>query len=101
MTPSLPPSSGGPVARFIAIGAVLAMAAIVVYVLVNNWANSHDGPSSVFDPTTTNPEELRRVTEAVSHIIAATCPSSTSWRFKRSSLSGSRARARATSRTRA
>jgi hypothetical protein len=58
-------------ARLIAAVAVVAMGGVIVYVVKNVRSGGADSPRPVFDPSTTDPDELRRVTEAVSRIIAA------------------------------
>ncbi len=68
--PPRPKSDGSPVQRLFAGVAVLALLGLIVVVMrqQNERPSDHVGP---FDPTTTDEPELRRVTEAVSRIIAA------------------------------
>jgi hypothetical protein len=47
---------------------MIAMVGYVVYVMRKG---RDDGPRRAFDPLTTDPDELRRVTEAVSRVISA------------------------------
>jgi hypothetical protein len=71
----LPPPSrraaGGPIARLVAALALVAMGVVIVYVVKYVRGGTGEGPRPVFDPATTDPDELRRVTEAVSRVIAA------------------------------
>src|SRR5260221_9641108 len=69
--PPRPKPGGGPMARLFAAIAVVVMGVMIVYVVMYTRRAGGDGPRQIFDPATTNPDELRRVVEAVSRVIAA------------------------------
>lgn len=50
---------------------LVVMMAMVGYVVWVMRKGRDDGPRRPFDPATTDPDELRRVTEAISRVIAA------------------------------
>lgn len=64
-------NDSGKSTRFFAAIMFVAMIAIVGYVVYAMRKGRDDGPRRAFDPLTTNTDELRRVTEAVSRVIAA------------------------------
>ncbi len=71
-TPPAGPPRGGQ--RYVPLLATFAMigVAAIVYVAVTSVRSNPEGTARrPFDPQTTNPDELRRVTEAVSRIISA------------------------------
>ncbi len=66
-----PPPGSGRTSRLMASIMLVLMMLMVGYVVWIMRKGRDDGPRRPFDPATTDPDELRRVTEAISRVIAA------------------------------
>jgi hypothetical protein len=69
--PPPPRPAGGKAARFFGAVVLVAMVAVIAFVIHHANLPSDTAPRPAFDPETTDRAELRRVTEAVSRVIAA------------------------------